>query len=257
MYAALTKELAGSLCAVSSYAHATILVLYTRSLMSGMSENAVRKVRDQIEDALVSGEFAPNGRLDEVQLATRFGVSRTPVREALMQLSAIGMIELRPRRGAIVVAHGPAQIYEMFEVMAELEGLAGAHAARRLTDEDRTSISQAHDRCRAAAEAADLDGYYYENEAFHVAIYAAAHSGFLAEQCRALHRRLRPFRRLQLRVPNRLKASFEEHDRVTTAIFSGDAEAAKAWLRGHVIVQGDRFGDLVAAYEQARLRRAV
>jgi DNA-binding GntR family transcriptional regulator len=222
-----------------------------------MAENAVRKVRDQIEDALVSGAFAPNERLDEVQLATRFGVSRTPVREALMQLSAIGMIELRPRRGAIVVSHSPARIYEMFEVMAELEGLAGAHAARRLTNDDRDSISLAHDRCRVAAEAADIDGYYYENEAFHVAIYAASHSGFLAEQCGALHRRLRPFRRLQLRVSNRLKVSFQEHDRVVAAIFEGDAEAAKSLLRAHVVVQGDRFGDLVAAYEQERLRQAI
>jgi DNA-binding GntR family transcriptional regulator len=222
-----------------------------------MAENAVRKVRDQIEDALVSGAFAPNDRLDEVQLATRFGVSRTPVREALMQLSAIGMIELRPRRGAIVVSHSPARIYEMFEVMAELEGLAGAHASRRLTNEDRASISKAHERCRLAAEAADRDGYYYENEAFHVAIYAASHNEFLAEQCGALHRRLRPFRRLQLRVSNRLKVSFQEHDRVVAAIFEGDAEAAKSLLRAHVIVQGDRFGDLVAAYEQARPRRAI
>ncbi|PZQ11583.1 MAG: GntR family transcriptional regulator [Ancylobacter novellus] len=221
-----------------------------------MTDNAVRKVRDEIENALVSGAFAPGERLDEVQLATRFGVSRTPVREALMQLSAIGMIELRPRRGAVVVAHGPARIYEMFEVMAELEGLAGAHAARRMTEEDRLAISAAHERCRTSAEAADLDGYYYENEAFHLAIYAASHSGFLTEQCGALHRRLRPFRRLQLRVSNRLKVSFEEHDRVVAAIFAGDAETAKAALRAHVVVQGDRFGDLVAAYEKARNRQA-
>lgn len=222
-----------------------------------MAENAVRKVRDQIEDALVSGAFAPDDRLDEVQLATRFGVSRTPIREALMQLSAIGMIELRPRRGAVVVSYSPARIYEMFEVMAELEGLAGAHAARRLTSEDRTSITEAHRRCRAAAEAADRDGYYYENEAFHFAIYAAAHNGFLTEQCGALHRRLRPFRRLQLRVSNRLKVSFQEHDEVVAAIFDGDATAAKTLLRAHVVVQGDRFGDLVAAYETARAHKAT
>lgn len=221
-----------------------------------MTENAVRQVRDRIEDALVSGEFAPNDRLDEVQLAMRFGVSRTPIREALMQLSAIGLVELRPRRSAVVVAHGPARIYEMFEVMAEFEALAGAHAARRLTEEDRAAISVAHERCRNSADAADLDGYYYENEVFHVAIYAASHSGFLTEQCNALHRRLRPFRRLQLRVSNRLKVSFHEHDRIVAAIFAGDAEAARSLLRAHVIVQGDRFGDLVAAYERAGRRQA-
>ncbi|MDR4307987.1 GntR family transcriptional regulator [Chelatococcus sambhunathii] len=219
-----------------------------------MTENAVRKVRDEIENAVVSGDLAPGERLDEVQLATRFGVSRTPVREALMQLSAIGMVELRPRRGAIVVSHGPARIYEMFEVMAELEGLAGAHAARRLDAKDRATIAAAHEGCRAAAETNDRDGYYYENETFHFAIYAASHSEFLAEQCGALHRRLRPFRRLQLRVANRLMASFEEHDAVVQAIFSGDAEQARARLRAHVVVQGDRFGDLLSAYAETARR---
>ena len=72
-------------------------------------------------------------------LATRFGVSRTPVREALMQLDAIGLIEIRPRRGAVVIDPGPHRVYEMFEVMAELEGLAGSLAARRLDKASRDS----------------------------------------------------------------------------------------------------------------------
>jgi DNA-binding GntR family transcriptional regulator len=65
-----------------------------------MSENVVQRLRDEIENAIISNTFAPGTRLDEVQLATRFGVSRTPVREALMQLNAIGLVEIRPRRGA-------------------------------------------------------------------------------------------------------------------------------------------------------------
>lgn len=77
-------------------------------------------------------------------LATRFGVSRTPVRETLMQLDAIGLIEIRPRRGAVVIDLGPHRIYEVFEVMAELEGLAGSLAARRLDEESRETITVAH-----------------------------------------------------------------------------------------------------------------
>ncbi|MBB6010705.1 DNA-binding GntR family transcriptional regulator [Aquamicrobium lusatiense] len=217
-----------------------------------MSQNIVQKLRDQIENGIVSGEFPAGRRLDETQLATRFGVSRTPVREALIQLGAIGLIEIRPRRGAIVVEPAPHRIYEMFEVMAELEAMAGAHAARRYTDDDRAALEAAHCRCLRSAEAGDADAYYYDNEVFHEAVYAASHNGFLQEQCLALHRRLRPYRRLQLRVRNRMETSLAEHERVVKAILSGDSNGAAAALRTHVAVQGERFSDLVARLTTTR-----
>lgn len=211
-----------------------------------MSENVVQRLRDEIENAIISNTFGPGTRLDEVQLATRFGVSRTPVREALMQLNAIGLVEIRPRRGAVVIDPGPHRIFEMFEVMAELEGMAGSLAARRLTEEDRAAILAAHGDCERSCLAGDTDAYYYDNERFHKAIYAASHSGFLAEQCIALHRRLQPYRRLQLRVRNRMATSFAEHNAVVEAIVAGEAEQARLLLRQHVSIQGERFSDLVA-----------
>ncbi len=211
-----------------------------------MAKSAFHKLRDEIENGIVTGEFEPGERLDEVQLATRFGVSRTPIREALMQLSAIGLVETRPRRGAVVVDPPPQRVFEMFEVMAELEGMAGALAARRHSDEDRKALASAHEKCRAAAASEDTDRYYYDNELFHRAIYTASHSGFLEEQCTVLHRRLRPYRRLQLRVRNRMKISLKEHGEIVEAILAGDASASRKLLRSHVAVQGDRFSDLVA-----------
>ncbi|KXF76606.1 AsnC family transcriptional regulator [Paramesorhizobium deserti] len=221
-----------------------------------MAENIVQGLRDKIENGIVTGLFAPGERLDEVQLAKRFGVSRTPIREVLMQLSAIGLVEIRPRRGAVVVDPGPQRIYEMFEVMAELEGMAGALAARRYTEEDRADLLAAHGKCERSAESGDTDAYYYDNELFHGAIYAASHSEFLAEQCTTLHRRLRPYRRLQLRVRNRMKTSFSEHTGIVEAILAGDAEAARALLRSHIAVQGDRFGDLVSTLAKREARTA-
>ncbi len=212
-----------------------------------MSENVGRWLRDEIENAILSNEFSPGERLDEMVLATRFGVSRTPVREALMQLDAIGLIEIRPRRGAVVIDPGPHRIYQMFEVMAELEGLAGSLAARRLDEESREAIAATHSRCEQSASAGDSDAYYYANEEFHKAIYAASRSDFLEEQCVQLHRRLRPYRRLQLRVRNRLSTSFSEHCAIVDAIFAGDGDEARRRLRGHVGIQGERFSDLVAS----------
>jgi DNA-binding GntR family transcriptional regulator len=217
-----------------------------------MSENTFHKLRDEIENGIVTGDFEPGERLDEVQLASRFGVSRTPIREALMQLSAIGMVEIRPRRGAVVVDLGPNYVFEMFDVMAEMEGMAGARAARRHTIEDKDALRAAHARCEQAALKDDTDDYYYENEAFHHAIYDACHSGFLKDQCVLLHRRLRPYRRLQLRVRNRMKTSLLEHAAIVDAILSGDAEKARELLRGHIAVQGDRFSDLVSNIERMK-----
>lgn len=211
-----------------------------------MSENVVQRLRDQIENGIISNDFAPGERLDEVQLATRFGVSRTPVREALMQLNAIGLVEIRPRRGAIVIDPGPHRVFEMFEVMAEIEGMAGSLAARRLTEADRAAILLAHADCERSSAAGDSDAYYYDNERFHRAIYIASHNEFLTEQCIALHRRLQPYRRLQLRVRNRVATSFSEHAAVVEALLAGDAERARILLRQHVSIQGERFSDLVA-----------
>jgi DNA-binding GntR family transcriptional regulator len=79
---------------------------------------------------------------------------------------AIGLIAIRPRRGAVVVEPRPHRIYEMFDVMAELEGMAGSLAARRHTDTDRTELLAAHGRCEQSANADDADTYYYDNELF-------------------------------------------------------------------------------------------
>lgn len=212
-----------------------------------MSGNAFHKLRDEIENGIVTGEFARGERLDEVQLAQRFGVSRTPIREALMQLSAIGLVSIRPRRGALVDDPTPERLFEMFEVMAELEGMAAGLAARRHTNADKLVLEEALKACEAAAATEDADAYYYENEEFHRLVYVASHSDFLQEQCTALHRRLRPYRRLQLRVRNRLRNSLAEHTAVVEAILDGRSDDARMVMRSHISVQGERFSDLVAS----------
>jgi DNA-binding GntR family transcriptional regulator len=83
-----------------------------------------QRLRQRIEDEIVSGELALGSRLDENQLAARFGVSRTPIREALLQLAATGLVQAKPRRGAIVSAPEPHLLLAMFEAMAEIEPAA-------------------------------------------------------------------------------------------------------------------------------------
>jgi len=212
-----------------------------------MAANATERLKDDIENEIAAGRLLPGDRLDEVSLAARYGVSRTPIREALHSLAASGLVEVRPHRGAVVVDIGPDRLLEMFEVMAELEAMCARHAARRMTESDHRELVAAHDACGRAQQAGDCDGYYYENARFHLAIYASSHNGFLAEQARALHRRLQPYRRLQVRVRNRLAVSYREHGEVLEAIAAGNSELAAERLRAHVLVQGERFADLVAS----------
>ena len=207
------------------------------------------RLREQIEEKIATGKLLPGQHLDETELAAEFGASRTPIREALIQLASNGLVQIRPGRGAVVSTVSPHEMVEMFEVMAELEAMCGRLAARRMTAAEHAELMQAHQACKSAWAAQDPDDYYYRNEVFHHLIYAGSHNGFLAEQARALARRLRPYRRLQLRVRDRMRHSFSEHDAVVQAIIDGDSQKAADFLRGHVAIQGQRFTDLVASLD--------
>ncbi len=210
-----------------------------------MAEPGGSDLRHQLEEEIVTGALLPGSRLDEQGLARRFSVSRTPIREALLQLEAIGLVEIRPRRGAIVSSPGPQRLIEMFEMMAELEACCGRLAARRLDDDDLRALREAHMQCEEAASLGDIERYYDVNAVFHQTIYRAAHNTFLFEQALALHRRLAPYRRLQLRARNRVSQSIAEHAAIVAALEAGDGARADATLRDHVLIQGERFADVM------------
>jgi len=204
------------------------------------------RLRELIEERIATGTYRPGMQLDETELANEFEVSRTPIREALMQLAFAGLIDMQPRRSAVVAEISPQRLCEMFEVMAELEAMCGRLAARRMTDDDQHALLVAHQAGRDAAESVDPDEYYRRNEQFHMAIYKASHNGFLIDECKSLKRRLSAYRRLQLRVRDRMRSSYEEHSDVYMAIVTGDGDLAAKLLRNHVIIQGERFADLIA-----------
>jgi len=217
-----------------------------------MKQKRSDQLREAIEEEIVMGRLPPGSRIDDTALAVRFGVSRTPIREALIQLASSGLVEIRRRRGALVSEIDPKRLYEMFEVMAELEAMCARRAARRSTEAQQRALLSALELTRKAGETRDIDAYFHENEGFHQAIYAASQNAFLIEQTLSLQRRLRPYRRLQLRVRDRMTSSEAEHEAIAAAIIAGDADLAAERIRGHVRVQGERFGDLVASLAEWR-----
>jgi DNA-binding GntR family transcriptional regulator len=204
-------------------------------------------LRDSIEEMIAVGKLAPGQHLDETELAAAFGVSRTPIRETLIQLASMGLVVIRPRRGAVVAELGPQELLERFEVMSELEAMISRLAARRMSPPEQQALFAAHLACKGAVDANDPDDYYVKNEAFHEAIYAGSHNQFLAGQARGLYRRLRAYRRLQLRVRDWVRNSYAEHEGLVQAILAGDCELAARLAREHVMIQGQRFSDLMAS----------
>jgi DNA-binding GntR family transcriptional regulator len=217
-------------------------------------ENAMRRaqaLRDALEQDIITGKFRPGERLDEESLAARFEVSRTPVREALMQLASTGLVEQRARRGAFVASLSFKDVVERFEVMAALEGMCGALAARRITEPIQRELEKAHEDCVQEASQENADAYYYANERFHHIIYQACQNAFLAEQARQLHARLKPYRRLQLRARSRVANSLTEHQSIVDAIRGGDSDQAERLLREHILIQGERLADFIASFDHA------
>lgn len=218
--------------------------------MSRRTPTRADQLRRALEEDIFSGRLKPGDRLDEQSLAQRFEVSRTPVREALRQLSASGLVEVRPRQGAVVSVITLPRLVEMFEVMAELEAMCARLAARRMSDAEREHLKESLLACEGHEQKIDLEGYYAANKVFHDAIYDGSHNEVLAEMTRSLHRRTAPYRRHQLNRPGRISDSLAEHREVVDAILSYDAEAAGRAMSRHVNVQGDVFTDFISTLPQ-------
>ncbi|GLK78454.1 MULTISPECIES: GntR family transcriptional regulator [Methylopila] len=208
-----------------------------------------------LSDAIIAGEFTPGERLDEHSLAERFGVSRTPVREALRQLATTGLVDVRPRRGAVVASLTPERLGELFGAMAELEATCSRLAAIGMSPVERRRLEARHDSMAALVEANDAEGFAAANVDFHSLIYAGAHNAPLADIARGLRERLSPYRRAQFHTPGRLPRSHAEHGAVVTAILNADAASAHAAMLRHVSLVEDSFERLAATYA-ASPRRA-
>jgi DNA-binding GntR family transcriptional regulator len=204
-------------------------------------------LRRELEDDIEHGRLSPGDRLDEQTLATRFDVSRTPAREALLQLAAAGIVRLVPRQGAVVSSVSPQLAIGMVEVLTALEAEAAGLAARRMSDAEKAQLGKVHLASQAAARRLDSTTYIKNNTAFHAVIYQGARNEFLTEQIKLTRRRMRFYQRSSLYQQARLKASWQEHARVLEAINEGDEALAQAEMREHVLKGGRVFADLVVS----------
>jgi DNA-binding GntR family transcriptional regulator len=192
-----------------------------------------------IENDILEGRLRPRERLDEASLCGRFGVSRTPIREALRLLTAAGLIETRPRAGAMVASPTVGEVVDLFETVAELEAVAARLAVERINIAAEDKIRVAHDACREAAKGLDPDAYYRANGVFHRAIHDASANQVLVIEIERLDKRLSPYRRFITFRPGRTETAIREHEAIFDAILAHSASEASQAMRDHVRILGE------------------
>ena len=215
------------------------------TILTGEPESLSAGVVHRLEIEILKGQRKPGDRLDERQLAEQFGVSRTPVREALQRLAASGLVVSRGRQGLQVAQLSIADLLDAFSVAAEMEALASAQASRRIRPDQQRRLEVAHQACSVAAQAGDANGFYEANLEFHETISAASHNRILRDELRRLTVKISPYRRTITFQPGRMESSIPEHDQIMTAIFRGDATQASQVMRSHVTLLGEGLSDLL------------
>ena len=218
--------------------------------MSMMAKTLSESIRQSLADDILQGVYPPGSRLDEMRLAKRFNLSRTPVREALRQLSSTGLVEMRPHRGAIVSLPSETAVAEMFEVMEEVEAACARLASQRISPAERAELERVHKESKLAVEKDDRESYRRLNFNFHDLIYRASHNNFMVTTALTIRQRIAPFRRAQFDIRNRLSRSCEEHGDIMQAIFKGDAAKAGEVMRSHVSVVRDASNDYIHGMEK-------
>lgn len=194
--------------------------------------NAIRR---RLADQILKGEFPQKGKLDEKELARQFSVSRTPIREALRQLDAAGLVEIRPRRGAIIVPIDKERIGYAFEAAAELEALAAHWAASRATLNERKELEKIHREGAEACKQNDPEWFATVNRHFHDKISELARNPSLAKTVVTVRVQTAPFQKAQFARHEIIEASQKEHEKITTAICFQDPESAKRHMKEHIL----------------------
>jgi len=196
------------------------------------------EVADRLRQLIYDGELAPGSFVDERALVERFGISRTPLREALKVLHAEGLVRLTPRRGSWVAGElKPQDLDEIFPLMSLLEGLCAYEAVKKATPEGVRRLEALHARLERHAAAGDVARYYAENYEFHEAVQDLAQNPYLSRAVSELRRFLRLLRGRQLRVPGRIQASLAEHRLLMRALRRRDPEGAERVMRAHLMAQ--------------------
>ncbi len=203
-------------------------------IISERTKSREAEVYSRLEEEILSGMYKRGEALTEMSLSERMGVSRTPVRAALHRLAEEGLVEIAPNKGAVVVGVTVEDLIDTYKIRMRLEGLASAMAAGRVSDEERSALTESVELSEFYMGKGDAEHLKELDTTFHSIIYKASGNRMLCRILTELHRNIKTYRKLSLTVPGRLEKSQDEHREILKAILDGDAEKAELLTSLHV-----------------------
>jgi DNA-binding GntR family transcriptional regulator len=209
-------------------------------------------ILENIRDAIVSGSLRAGSRVSEPELAERYGISRTPIREAFRQLESEGYLTVVPRRGAIVSEFTPKDIEEFYAIKSIMEGYAARRACENLTAKDLDRLQAINDKLAELAEAGDIKHFFKIHSDFHEMFIKAANNDKLHELIAGLVTKFQRLRFTSLSLPGRMAVSVQEHEKIIDAFRKKDPDLAEALVRKNA-----EYGGQVLMPEYLSVKRAA
>ncbi len=208
-----------------------------------------KTLREQIvfslRESIIRGELKPGTKLTEPELATRLGISRTPIRESFRQLESEGFLTVIPRKGAVVSNITRKDIEDFFELKSLLEGYAARVAAEKMTEKDIDKLIQINKELADCAENNNYERFFTKNEEFHNYFLTLCGNEKLVEIRDTMVKRFLGFRMAALSMPGRLMESVKQHEQAIKAFKKGDGRLAEAVLVEHALLGGDYLAEQV------------
>jgi DNA-binding GntR family transcriptional regulator len=205
------------------------------------------EVAERLRSMLVEGRIAPGAKLNERELCELLSISRTPLREAIKRMAAEGLVDLLPNRGAVAVKLSETDVLHAFEVLAELEGLSGELAARRISAADIVQVRALHYEMLAAFTRRDLPAYYRLNAQIHAAINEAAGNPVLSKAYGEINARVQSLRFRTNQNEAKWTLAVEEHEQMLAALEARDSAALRHILIEHLLHKRDTVLELMRA----------
>jgi len=189
------------------------------------------KILENIRDAIVSGSLKAGSRVSEPELADRYGISRTPIREAFRQLESEGYLTVIPRRGAIVSELSPKDVEEFYAIKSIMEGYAARCACEKLHVKELDRLQAINNKLADLARAGDIKHFFKIHNDFHELFIKAADNEKLHELIAGLVTKFQRLRFTSLSLPGRMEVSVQEHEKIIDAFRKKDADLAETLVR--------------------------
>lgn len=194
-----------------------------------------QEVAERLRQRIFAHELPPGTWIDEQALAVDYGISRTPLREALKVLASEGLVTLKPRRGCYVTEISEQDLDDIFPLMAMLEGRCAFDASQRSRPEDLKKLQSIHDELERFAQSGQIESFFEANQAFHRLVQELSGNRWLLQVIQDLRKVLKLTRMQSLTIEGRLQQSLIEHREITAAIVARDAERAEQTMRDHLL----------------------